>query len=343
MKLLFNRYLFCPNGEVVDTKKQETLPKKEIYYLRSENGKYKEVRFLKTYYNLFFGQTPKGRTVKVKKDGSLDFDNFVITASKAKGECLEIDEDLVVSKYKNGETIRSIAFYFHTDASIISNLLKRKNIRPSAKNCFRVPYKLNHNFFSNIDSHEKAYLLGILFADGCVRKHSNGINLISNDIDLLLFFKESIGFSGEIKESRFHKKAKHIDFSSIQMKQDLIKLGCVPSKSLSLEFPNIEDKYFWSFLLGYFDGDGSLWVSKDKKQAHFKIISSTSFCLKLQEILQKKGFKSEVRNEPKTHKKETSYVRISNKTTISNIYPLLYKDASFFLKRKNAKFLEIIK
>ena len=35
-------------------------------------------------------------------------------------------------------------------------------------------YKCNDNFFKNIDTEEKAYWLGVLYADGNVSKNSSG-------------------------------------------------------------------------------------------------------------------------------------------------------------------------
>lgn len=49
-----------------------------------------------------------------------------------------------------------------------------------------------------------------------------------------------------------------IVFNSVEMAQDLNKLGITPRKSLTLSPPQIEEQYFLPFILGYFDGDGSL-------------------------------------------------------------------------------------
>lgn len=342
-KMLFGRYEFSSDGLIFDLKMGKSIPPKKKIYLIEDKGKGKEFNYLRLYYELFSGQKLKrGQSVGLRENTLLKLENIEVYSSRSKNLFKEVCEDTVINMYKNGKTLREIAFFFHTRPLRIASIIRSFGINPSSKNCFRVPYRVNHSYFSKIDSHEKAYLLGVLFADGCVMRKSNQIHLISNDYDLLEFFKEKVGFTGDIQKNPLHKRAKFVAFSSIDMKKDLIKLGCVPSKSLILEFPNIDDDFFWSFLLGYFDGDGSLWVSRDKKAAHFKIMSCTLFCNKLREILAGKGFVSEVRNDPKTHKKETSYIRISSKKTISKIFPLLYSNAQFFLKRKRDKFLEAL-
>jgi len=47
----------------------------------------------------------------------------------------------------------------------------------------------------------------------------------------------------------------------------LIKLGCVPNKSLILKFPSLDifsnKSLIYPFIRGYFDGDGSIFESKN--------------------------------------------------------------------------------
>lgn len=339
MITLYNRYVFFKDGTILDSKKNVFLKKKKIIHLM-EGSKRRNFRFLNKYFELFSGkQLPRNKILRLKDGLPLSVENLEVLCVNGRPFNPLNKEDAILM-YKNGGNLREIAYFFNTSPCVIVSILKESGINPSPKNCFRVPYKVNHSYFSTIDSHEKAYLLGILFADGCVMKKSNQVHLISNDYDLLEFFKKEICFTGEIKQNPLHKNAKFVAFSSIEMKRDLIKLGCIPQKSLVLEFPEIEDKYFWTFLLGYFDGDGSLWVSKNKRMAHLKIISCTLFCNKLQERLLKNGIIAEVRTEAR-YKKETSYVRISSKKTIMRLYPLLYENAPFYLNRKRSKFIEL--
>jgi hypothetical protein len=49
-----------------------------------------------------------------------------------------------------------------------------------------------------------------------------------------------------------------VAFNSVEMAKDLIKLNIKPKKSYNLEKPNIAEKFYLPYILGYFDGDGSL-------------------------------------------------------------------------------------
>ena len=54
-------------------------------------------------------------------------------------------------------------------------------------------------------------------------------------------------------------------FNSKKMAFDLIDKGVVQRKSLILEPPKIDEQYELPFILGYFDGDGSIYKTKQNE------------------------------------------------------------------------------
>lgn len=114
------------------------------------------------------------------------------------------------------------------------------------------------NYFHVIDTDEKAYLLGLLAADGCVGDEDRvTLGLQAKDEHLVTFARDRIAPLHKITrvESR-----KFVSFSvqSRQLAEDLSRWGIVPRKSYVLAWPNL-GKFQRSYLLGYFDGDG--WAS----------------------------------------------------------------------------------
>ena len=97
----------------------------------------------------------------------------------------------------------------------------------------------NDTFFDIIDTEEKAYWLGFMYADGNVpiKISSCEVSLQILDVDHLIKFKSDlharnkINYDFKIERCRFHFGNKHL-------KQALIKQGCVPQKSLILTFPS---------------------------------------------------------------------------------------------------------
>jgi hypothetical protein len=126
---------------------------------------------------------------------------------------------------------------------------------------------LKINYFQNIDSKEKAYWLGFLYADGYVKPDNCALvlDLSTKDIEHLNKFCETIGANNDKIKIRIHKnfikdvKSASIKISNKQFVNNLINLGCTNKKSKTIRWPhtclqNIELSL--SFLAGYFDGDG---------------------------------------------------------------------------------------
>lgn len=133
-------------------------------------------------------------------------------------------------------------------------------------------YQMNENYFSEINSHEKAYILGFIYADGSVQnnleKNKYYLQIAQNGErkDVLENIVKALDSNIPIKE--YAPNVFSITFYSKQIAQDLVKLGAVPNKSLILTFPSFDivpEKYMSSFILGCFDGDGCVWNGKRKK------------------------------------------------------------------------------
>ena len=120
--------------------------------------------------------------------------------------------------------------------------------------------------FEKIDSEEKAYWLGFLYADGYISFSENKIelSLAEKDVHHIEKFRDFLGINNRICY-RPSVKAYRLSFRSDKCKQDLINQGCTPRKSLTLKFPTSKQvpyELIRHFIRGYFDGDG--WFSNTK-------------------------------------------------------------------------------
>lgn len=250
-------------------------------------------------------------------------------------------EEICKDLYKKGITIRKIAKQLRTRTKNVSESLKKSGLRVSAKNCYRTNYKLNHSYFNEVNSDEKAYFLGFLYADGFVSKVSNVISLIINDLCILEKFREAIECDKPFYLNASHKKAITFSISSQEMKNDLIKLGCVYKKSLILEFPEenqVPKDFIWAFIRGYFDGDGSIYKNNNHGQICIKFISSDKFCEKLKVFLESEGIKCGKLMKDAKHKEQTKYFRITGKENIDILRRKMYTVNGLALQRKKERF-----
>lgn len=132
--------------------------------------------------------------------------------------------------------------------------------------------KGNTSYFHTIDTKAKAYLLGFIAADGSIVKSGNTryltITLKYEDKEVLEFLKTELQDNRQLleisKPSSFDstKIIHHIRFSigSNEIADDLLQYGITPKKSLSMEniICNIPYEFRDAFIIGYFDGDGSI-------------------------------------------------------------------------------------
>lgn len=124
-------------------------------------------------------------------------------------------------------------------------------------------YTFTKNYFSEIDSFDKAYWLGFIAADGNIRKDllKLRIEIHIKDISHLIKFRQDINGNMPIKtvEKEKHNSC-YLDVNCKNLCKDLGKFGIVPNKSLilNINWDKIPDELIKYVIRGYFDGDGSL-------------------------------------------------------------------------------------
>jgi len=152
------------------------------------------------------------------------------------------------------------------------NGLNEKQIRNKALSLkCKKERSFNKDYFEKIDSEEKAYWLGFIYADGYVvfnektRSYELGIEIHKKDEYLLEMLNKSLGNSHKIKNRKrdvsfngykYEQNTSNIRIYSKKIVSDLIKNGVGTNKTNSLSHPILKcDKIlFLHFLRGFFDG-----------------------------------------------------------------------------------------
>ena len=166
----------------------------------------------------------------------------------------------------------------------------------------------NENIFDVIDSEEKAYWLGFIYADGYIAsaplnpnvrtEYSFELSLASFDFKHLQKFADFIGYKQilycDSKRCRLKLGSKHFW-------NTLNNLGCTPQKTLTLKFPKLE--YFSNpslirhFIRGYWDGDGTLtWSNKEHTIPQMDVISTEDVLNGIQKYFIKNKVLSDIKN-----------------------------------------------
>lgn len=197
--------------------------------------------------------------------------------------------------------------------------------------------QFDHAFFSEINTEEKAYWLGFIFADGFildkVKKGSKqlGIRLAKKDKQHLEAFRSSLKSTKKILEytDKKGRQSAVIVHSSDQLCEDLTKHGCGPRKTLMLKFPNtVPSEMLRHFIRGYFDGDGCACVSANRL---FVEIIGTEHFLEAAKLLLK--IENKLFNKGKVKQ-----LVFSDKKKCEEFYHFIYDDATVCLQRKRDVF-----
>lgn len=255
-------------------------------------------------------------------------------------------KDSVIKDYTSGNTLTAVGSKYGISTWKVIQLLDEQNI-PTRKNReLRRIYKCNSFYFSKINTKEKAYFLGLLFADGWNNEAINsvGIQIKALDVKVLNILKEQLSFDGPIYDIlRNNKNPKHSDLKrlvirDIQISQDLAKLGCEHRKTFSInKIPNIPEHLVSHFIRGYFDGDGSIHISKGN--LFFQLVGNEQFLINIRNTFVKeiKANKNNLYG-----KKITKSLCYGGNNICRKIYEFIYEDCdNLFMNRKKEVFERI--
>lgn len=217
-------------------------------------------------------------------------------------------------------------------------------------------YTLNEKFFDIIDTEEKAYILGFIFADGNVsdiykdNHYRLRITLKHEDENVLIKMKSSLEFTGkihlrELKSNQRNTSRYMISELSISNKYlitRLINLGVVPSKTFVIKYPELPNHLHKHFIRGFFDGDGSIYLRKDRKNGiNFELCcASMEFIKEIAKIVKNKiGVELSIYTKPT---KVPLYVIKVSQNKARLLLNWIYADSTIYLDRKYLMYEELV-
>lgn len=137
---------------------------------------------------------------------------------------------------------------------------------------------VDYNFFDRKDEYSH-YILGYWLADGCIMKNSGGhyFSIVSNDRKHLIKIADLMKVRTKIYKNS--NDAYELRVGNKKLINNLIEIGGDYRKTKTIKFDDLEiaDKYFYDFLRGYFDGDGSFQFQSFTKEDGTNSISNIKF------------------------------------------------------------------
>lgn len=264
---------------------------------------------------------------------------------------INIDLETLIKEYESGKSLAQIGKECGNSYTTLSRMLKRAGIQVINR---QNELRFNENVFDIIDTDEKAYWLGFIWADGNIRSIRKGkkpvygfeITLCEQDYEHLVKFNtfmehKSLNLERKvIKQKDKEFVAYRWKISNKHLWEILNNYGCIPNKSLVLKFPDkntfTDPKLIYSFIRGYFDGDGCIsYTDPSHSRPLISVLGTEDFLNNLDEYFFKDNthlnFNSKKNNTTKV------YSKVGAKA-LAFMYMLYYK-SNIYLERKYQKFL----
>ena len=192
-------------------------------------------------------------------------------------------------------------------------------------------FSFDVSFFDEINTPEKAYWLGFIYADGFHNKYHFQMKLSIKDRDHLMSLRSALKSNHVVHNNL---DTTFLRICSKQLCDTLDKLGCITKKSLVIRYPNIDPLLNKHFIRGVFDGDGCFYQGNDPT---FSIVSgSYKFLFRIRQILRlETDIKAPIYEREFVNKLYT--IQIRKQQDLQKLFVWLY-DGSICLPRKHQKF-----
>lgn len=253
-------------------------------------------------------------------------------------------------------SISSIKKTFRLQFEDVKTILRDNNTYIRSHRESRMTYSYNEDYFSEVNTTEKAYWLGFIYADGFITKKTNGspvFGLTLGEIEPLIKLNQCLDSNkpiGQYKKVNSYSNNSieyKLAFTSPKMVSDLEKWGCVENKTFKLKFPTFLDKSLIPhFIRGYFDGDGSVYLHIQKTNGREYISLGTQLCGIESFLRDLAKYISAENCVYKDNRKQTNCYKIQLNSNIRalKLYHYMYRNSDgLYLTRKKEKFDNFIK
>ena len=248
---------------------------------------------------------------------------------------------------QNGHSLKECSEKFDINYTTLrTNLIKLGFRTPNRVGKINKTVSFNEHYFDNIDTHNKAYFLGLLMSDGYICKtaysYSVGIALQSSDLYILEKLKEEV--EGTTKISEYKNSYKYVMNGSKHMFDTLKSYGIEEDKShTDYIVPNISKEYLSSFIRGYFDGDGCITIKSTGYSVTSICCNSEMFLNSLKSVLSDTFLIPNIRVmcEQGKRKNPLYVLYLTTKENQNMFKNLIYQNSEIKLIRKFEKFEKI--
>lgn len=245
--------------------------------------------------------------------------------------------DVAILDYIQGETISVVSKRYGFNIKSMRKLLKEAGVYRNEQ----PRYNADFDFFEVINTESKAYWLGFIYADGCIKgKNTLCISIHKKDRDILEQFLKDMQADYLIANDT-NKDQVSVTMTNPKLYNDLVKCNVTPRKSLTVSFPTediVPSHLIHHFVRGYFDGDGCITISKSG-QRFVSFVGTEVLLIELQELLISSiGLSKTKMFQRRPNNMITKAMMYGGNGNAKRIFDWMYKDATIYMKRKYERF-----
>lgn len=255
----------------------------------------------------------------------------------------------LIDYYNSGMSLYECAFKFSISYSSVRRILTRHTIPIRTYFGSKRKYDVNDHFFDVINTEEKAYFFGLLYADGNVNSKTPSITIKLQECDkhIIETLNKYISTDRPLvfipKQNENWENAYLLTIRSNHMKSVLVSYGMVPAKSLVKKFPevilNSDEDIIRHFIRGYFDGNGFIGIYNNRndtgKYVSMCISTTLEMCSSIAQIYkQYLNIDSYIDKTNKSNDTNNYKIWVYGRDRILIVLDWFYKDATTFMDRK---------
>lgn len=346
-KYIKAKKVFLNNRSISISKiaEQVGMDRKKLSKMLKEEGLYRGKGYTKEFLLEASKMINKGKGITIVAK-ELGVDRFALSRALVNEGLYKTKHSVDTSKYETDEVKSMIKDFqnkmnkfdimekYNISEQFMYSALRHNGIKRNNNK----KYNVNSNYFDVINTEDRAYWLGFLYADGYVYEAGSilEIGLGVKDRHHIEKFLSCIDCNSPIKERESTIDGKTFISSRVQvcdktLVNNLSEHGCYQAKSLTLEFPNtVPNDLIHHFIRGYFDGDGSI-----HGECSFSIVGTEN-------LLDKCVDHMNLHHNKKQKCGKAYEIRYHGRRLCKTIYNYLYKDATVYLERKRDKFLAVL-
>lgn len=189
-----------------------------------------------------------------------------------------------------------------------------------------------------------AYAIGLLVTDGCLSSDGRHIIFVSRDAEQLRNIMRALDIEvsiGATSSGYTGTRTPRIQFGNVILYRFLLSIGLMPNKTKIIGEVQVPSKYFWDFLRGHLDGDGtfySYWDPRWKSSFMFytTLVSASEKHIKWlrSSILKKIGIQGHITRDRNGSTIQLKYAKGDSLKLLRKVY---YGKSLLCLKRKRLK------